>query len=106
MRRISLKSSVNWCTHELISLKPINNHPDELWFKAVSNYPIKIINDQKAKLPMTLSFHCGPALTIGAEGPDPGTKLKEICYCYNKQGDFIYYALIYDISSNEETGII
>lgn len=100
MSKIHLKSAVNWCNHELVSLKPIIEHPDELWFKVISNYPIKIINDQKAKLPETVVLHCGPNLTVGVEGPIEGTILKEICPCYNEQGEVDFYVLIYGVSSN------
>lgn len=100
MNRINLKSTVNWCHHELVSVKPVKEHPDELWFKAVSDYPIKIINDQKAKLPETIVFRWGPNLTVGMDWPVEGMKLKEICPCYNEQGDVNFYVLIYGISSN------
>ena len=106
METIKLKSSVNWSTHYLSSLKPVINHPDERWYKFITQYPYKIHKDEKTKLPNGISFHCGPVLLVGDVHPSIGMRLKEVCPCINN--DDIDYVLIfdYDISSNKETGII
>lgn len=94
METIKLKSSVNWSTHYLVEVKPVQEHPDERWFKFVTQYPYKILNHEKTKMPNAILFHCGPLITIGDTYPAIGMSLKDICPCLNNKD--IDYILIFN----------
>lgn len=94
METIKLKSSVNWCTHYLTELKPVNEHPDERWFKFTTQYPYKIVNHEKTKMPNGIQFHCGPIIMIGDVHPAIGMPLKDVCPCINNED--IDFVLIFD----------
>lgn len=108
---IILKSSVNWCKHNLHQLTPLdpNKHPDEKVYRLFTDYHYQIIRDEKTKLPKGIALSYGPSLQVGVVDEQIGMPLKEICTAYNKStGEESFLALIfeYDIPSNEETGII
>ena len=106
MELIKLRGNSNRCTHYLSPLKPVKEHPDERWYKFITQYPYEVINDMKAKLPHEIQFSWGPTLVVGETNPQIGMTLKEICPCINNKE--IAYVLIfdYDISGNEETGTV
>lgn len=111
MEVIRLRSSVNWCTHELRSLTPVDPtlHPDEKVFKFLSPHRFEIIRSEKNKMPIGIAFTYGPVLYVGETNPQIGIPLKEICTAFNKEtGEEKYTVLIfgYDISGNNETGIV
>ena len=104
---IILKSSVNWCKHELHQLTPMFPHPDEKVFKFFTDYPPEIIRHEVTKLPIGISFHCGPVIKVGEINPQINMPLKEVCKGIDSSGkDFVALVFEYDISSNEEAGII
>ena len=108
MLNITLKSSVNWCKHELHQLTPMFDNPNEKVFRFFTEYAPEILRNEITKLPIGISFHCGPVLKIGEINPQINMPLKEVCKGIDSAGeDFI--ALVfesYDIPSNEETGIV
>ena len=106
MEAIKLKGNTNRGIHYLSPVTPIEEHSDERWYKFITQYPYRIFNDIKTKLPHEIQFSWGPTLTVGEIDPQIGMMLKEICPCINN--DDIGYILIfdYDISGNNETGII
>lgn len=99
METIKLKSSVNWSTHYLSPLTPVKEHPDERWFKFITQYPYRVLKDEKTKLPNGISFHCGPILIVGDTHPTIGMPLKEVCPCINNED--IDYVLIFDYDNKE-----
>jgi hypothetical protein len=108
MLDIILKSSVNWCKHTLHQLTPINNQCNEKVYKFFTDYPVDIIRHEITKLPIGISFHCGPILKIGEINPQINMPLKEIWKGTNSMGEE-FIALVfedYDIPSNEETGTV
>lgn len=111
MEVIQLKSGVNWCKHELRSLTPVDPslHPDEKVFKFITPHRYEIIRSEKTKIPIGIAFTYGPILYVGETNPQIGMMLKEICQAFNKRtGEETYLALVfhYDISGNEEAGIV
>lgn len=111
MEVIELKSSVNWCKHELRSLTPLDPtlHPTEKVFKFITPHRFEIIRSEKTKLPIGIAFAYGPVLYVGQVNEQIGIPLKEICQATNKAtGETTFIALIfdYDISGNSETGIV
>ena len=106
MEIIKLKGNTNRGIHYLSPVTPVEEHPDERWYKFITQYPYRIFNDIKTKLPHEIQFSWGPTLTVGETDPQIGMTLKEICPCINN--DDIGYILIfdYDISGNEETGTV
>jgi len=106
MEIIKLKGNTNRGIHYLSPVTPVEEHPDERWYKFITQYPYRIFNDIKTKLPHEIQFSWGPTLTVGETDPQIGMMLKEICPCINN--DDIGYILIfdYDISGNEETGTV
>lgn len=111
MEVIQLRSSVNWCKHELRSLRPVDPslHPTEKVFKFISPHRYEILRNEKNKLPIGIAFAYGPVLYIGEVNEQLGMTLKDICTAFNKEtGEEKYLTLIfdYDISGNEETGIV
>lgn len=106
MEIIKLKGNTNRGIHYLSPVTPVEEHPDERWYKFITQYPYRIFNDIKTKLPHEIQFSWGPTLTVGEIAPQIGMMLKEICPCINN--DDIGYILIfdYDISGNEETGTV
>lgn len=108
MKVIKLKSNINWCTHELHSLTPLCPKENELVFKIVKKHSFEILRNEMTRLPSGIAFQCGPNILIGEINSQIGMPLKEICSAFDSEGNYLYTVLIfdYDISSNEETGII
>ena len=106
MEIIKVKGNTNRGIHYLSPVTPVEEHSDERWYKFITQYPYRIFNDIKTKLPHEIQFSWGPTLTVGEVDPQIGMMLKEICPCINN--DDIGYILIfdYDISGNEETGTV
>ena len=103
MEVIKLKGYTNRGIHYLSPVIPVKEHPDERWYKFITQYPYRVINDTKAKLPYEIQFSWGPTLVVGETDSQIGMRLKEICPCVNN--DDLGFILIfdYDISGNEET---
>ena len=108
MEVIQLKSNVNWCKHELDQLTPIHPelHPDEKVFKLESPYKYKIIKSSYTGLPVEVVLTYGPTLYVGQEVEQLGMVLKEVCRALNSEGEMFNALVFYDISGNEETGIV
>ena len=106
MEIIKLKGNTNRGIHYLSPVTPVEEHSDERWYKFITQYPYRIFNDIKTKLPHEIQFSWGPTLTVGEIDPQIGMMLKEICPCINN--DDIGYILIfdYDISGNKETRVV
>lgn len=97
---IKLKSKVNWCSHELHSLTPLNEKPDEKVYKVCTEYNYEFEKEDKEI--KAIHLHCGPILRTNSIDPQIGMTLKEISSAYDSKGDYIYPALIfkYDILGN------
>jgi hypothetical protein len=108
MNIITLKSSVNWCKHELHQLTPLVDNPNEEVYKFYTEYRPEILFHEITKLPIGISFHCGPILKVGEINPQIGKPLKEVCKGYDSAGNQTFMALVFehDIPSNKETGIV
>jgi hypothetical protein len=107
MNNIILKSSVNWCKHELHQLTPMFDNFNEKVYRIFTEHPFKIIRQNIGALPVGISFHCGPTLKVGEIDPQINMPLKEICKGISKNGeDFVALVFEYDIPSNEETGTV
>jgi hypothetical protein len=108
MNIITLKSSVNWCKHELHQLTPLVDNPNEEVYRFYTEYKPEILFHEITKLPIGISFHCGPILKVGEINPQIGKPLKEVCRGYDIEGNQTFMALVFehDISSNKETGIV
>lgn len=98
MEVIQLKSSVNWCKHELRSLKPIspNSQLTEKVFKFITPYRYEILIGEQSKIPIGIAFSYGPVLYVGQTNEQLGMTLKEICMAFDKEtGEEKYTVLIF-----------
>jgi len=83
------------------------DNPNEKVFRFFTEYAPEILRNEITKLPVGISFHCGPVLKVGEINPQINMPLKEVCKGIDSAGeDFIALVFDYDISGNEETGIV
>ena len=50
MEIIKLKGNTNRGIHYLSPVTPVEEHPDERWYKFITQYPYRIFNDIKTNL--------------------------------------------------------
>lgn len=91
---IKLKSSVNWCSHELRELIPLIPKEGEKVFKCVTDWDFNLDFNEN-KLPCSILFHCGPLLTVGQIDYQTNMELKEICSTFDSNGEYIYTSLVF-----------
>ena len=103
MEVIKLKGYTNRGIHYLSPVTPVKEHPDERWYKFITQYPYRIFNDIKTKLPHEIQFSWGPTLVVGETDSQIGMRLKEICPCVNN--DDLGFILIFDYDNQGQDSI-